>query len=193
MTRTRRLIATAAATAALVAPAAVTASATAAPHEHKDKPAKTKDDAAKGTVKSQTKQLLKDVAGRDKRLARLAESNAVARLADETETQLVANIAAAQTALTDVRTAVEAADSTVDTRAIRKELRSFRVVNFRLALNILKQAENLAEEAAADPEATAALDAAEAAALLITATSSKADVKAARAHLELAHSELEAI
>ncbi|QBX54174.1 hypothetical protein EXE58_00930 [Nocardioides seonyuensis] len=192
MTRTRRLIATAAATAALVAPAAVTASATAAPHEHKDKPAKT-DKPAKGTVKSQAKQLLKDVAGKDKRLTRLAESNAVARLADETEAALVANITDAQTALTDVKTAVEAADSTVDTRAVRKELRSFRVVNFRLAVNILKQAENLAEEAATDPEATAALDAAETAALALTATSTKADVKAARAHLELAHTELEEV
>lgn len=186
MTRTRRLIATVAATAALAAPSALATTAAAAPHEHKDKP-------AKGTVKSQSKQLLKDVAGKDKRLARLAGSNAVARLADDTEAVLVANITDARTALGEVKTAVEAADSTVDTRAARKELRSFRVVNFRLAVNILKKAENLTEEAAADPEATTALESAETAALALTATSTKADVKAARAHLKLAHAELEEV
>lgn len=193
MTRTRRLVATVAATAALAAPSALATTATAAPHEHKDKPAKTKDKPAKGTLKSQTKQLLKDVAGKDKRLARLAESNAVARLADDTEAELVANITDARTALAEVKAAVEAADSTIDTRAARKDLRSFRVVTFRQAVNILKQAEHLAEEAAADPEATAHLAEAEAAALALTATSPKADVKAARAHLELAQAELEAV
>ena len=69
-----------------------------------------------------------------------------------------------------MKAAVEAADSTVDTRAARKELRSFRVENFRLVVNVLRQAEGLADDAAADPEAQAFLAQAEEAALAITAT-----------------------
>ena len=73
MNTARRLTATALATAALVAPSALAATAAAAP-DKPTKPAK--------AVKAQTKQLLKDIAGKDKRLARLSTSNAVERLAD---------------------------------------------------------------------------------------------------------------
>lgn len=195
MHKTRRIIATAVATAALVAPSAATTFAVAADapaHSTKaDKAKKAKKEKAAKVSKPQTKQLLKDVSGKDKRLARLATSGSVVNLADDVEAELVANIDEARTALADVRTAVEAADSTLDTRAARKDLRSFRVENFRLVVNILKQAEGLAADAAADPEATAHLVAAEDAALAITATSTKADVKAARAHLQAAHAELE--
>jgi hypothetical protein len=75
MNTTRRITATALATAALVAPSALSATAVAAP-DKPTKPAK--------TVKAQTKQLLKDIAGKDKRLARLSTSNAVEALADDT-------------------------------------------------------------------------------------------------------------
>ncbi|WP_107704884.1 hypothetical protein [Nocardioides allogilvus] len=185
MIRTRRLTATLVATAALAVPTAALPTAVAA-----DGQATTASD-AKAAPKAQTKQLLKDIAGKDKRLARLAESNAVAGLADDTEGALVANLGAAQEDLAGIKTSVEAADTTFDTRAARKELRSFRVVNFRLALNVLKQAEGLAEAAAADPEAVEHLALAEEAALAITATSTKADIKAARAHLQEARAELE--
>ena len=57
MNKTRRITATALATAALVAPSALSASAVAAP----DKPTKPTKPAK--TVKGQTKQLLKDIAG----------------------------------------------------------------------------------------------------------------------------------
>lgn len=184
--RTRRLAATLIATAALAAPTAALPSAVAA-----EAPTASASDKAAKAPKSQTKQLLKDVAGKDKRLARLAASNAVASLADDTEAQLVANIADAQDALATIKSSVEAADSTVDTRAARKDLHAFRVTNFRLAVNVLKQAEGLAEAAAADPEAVSHLAFAEEAALAITATSTKADVKAARAHLQEAEAELE--
>ena len=108
MTRTRRIVATLVATAAIAAPTTLSMSAAEA------KPAQNK------TVKAQTKQLLKDVAGKDKRLARLAASHAVTALADDTEAELVANVTEAREALADVETAAEAADSTVDTRAVRK-------------------------------------------------------------------------
>jgi hypothetical protein len=175
MKRTTRLTAGLAATAALAVPSAfVNAQAAPAP-----------------TVKAQTKQLLKDIAGKDKRLARLAGSTAVVRLADDTEAELVANLDEARAALDEVRTQVEAADSTVDTRAARKELRSFRVENFRIVVNVLAKVERLEEAAAADPEAVTHLAAAEAAALEVTATSTKADIRAVREHVNAAQAELE--
>jgi len=181
MNNARRITATALATAALVAPSALAATAVAAP-DKPTKPAK--------TVKAQTKQLLKDIAGKDKRLDRLSTSTAVEALADDTETELVANVTDARTALAELKTTVEAADSTVDTRATRKELRSFRVENFRIVVNVVKKVEGLEEAAAADPEAVAYLAAAEAAALEITATSTKAELRAAREHLKAAQAEL---
>lgn len=179
MNRNRRLTATLLATAALAAPSALASTAEARP----DKPAK--------TVKAQSKQLLKDIAGKDKRLARMATSNAVEGLADDTEAEVVANVTDARTALADLATTVQAADSTVDTRAARKELRSFRVENFRIVVNVVKKVERLEEAAAADPEAVMHLAAAEAAALEITATSTKADIRAVRAHVQAAQAELE--
>jgi hypothetical protein len=180
MKRTTRLTAGLVATAALAAPSAfATAEAAAKP----DKPSK--------PVKAQTKQLLKDIAGKDARLVRLSTSEAVTLLADDTEAELVSNIEDARTSLGEVKTSVEAADSTVDTRAARKELRSFRVENFRIVVNILRRAEGLEEAAAADAEATGHLAAAEVAALEITATSTKADVRAARDHVKAAQAELD--
>ncbi|KRE94705.1 hypothetical protein ASG76_09895 [Nocardioides sp. Soil774] len=176
MKRTTRLAAALVATAALAAPAA-SASAQAAPAP---------------AVKGQSKQLLKDIAGKDARLARLSTSDAVTRLADDTEAELVANIADARAALGEVRTSVEAADSTVDTRAARAELRGFRVENFRIVATILAKAERLEAGAAADPVATEHLAAAEAAALAITADSTKADIRAARTHLQAAQAEVDA-
>lgn len=180
MKRTTRLTAGLVATAALAAPSAFAAAQAAQP----DKPSK--------PVKSQSKQLLKDIAGKDARLARLSTSNAVTRLADDTEAELVSNLEDARAGLGEVKTSVEAADSTVDTRAARKELRSFRVENFRIVVNILSKAERLEEPAAADAEAAEHLAAAEAAALAITATSTKADIRAARDHVKAAQAELEA-
>jgi hypothetical protein len=179
MNTTRRITATALATIALVAPSALSVTAVAA---KPDKPAR----AASG----QAKQLLKDIAGKDARLARLSTSNAVVRLADDTEAAIVAQVTGARTTLADIRTSVEAADSTVDTRAARKELHAFRVENFRLVVTIVSKVERLEESVAADPEAVNHLAAAEAAALAITATSTKADVRAARAHLQAAEAEL---
>jgi len=174
MKRTTRLTAGLVATAALAAPATLAAAEAAEPAK---------------PVKAQTKQLLKDIAGKDARLARLATSNAVTRLADDTE--LLGNITEARTALGEVKTSVEDADSTLDTRAARKELRSFRVENFRIVVTILTKVEGLEEAAAADPEAVAHLAAAEAAALEIGATSTKADIRAVREQVKAAQDELD--
>jgi hypothetical protein len=180
MNRTTRLTIGLLASVALATPSALAVSATAAePTE------------AATTVKAQTKQLLKDIAGKDKRLTRLSGSKAVVRLADDTEAELVTNLDEARAALGEVKAQVEAADSTVDTRAARKELRSFRVENFRIVANVLAKVERLEEAAATDPEAVTHLAAAEAAALEITATSTKTDIRAVRAHVSAAQAELE--
>lgn len=173
---TRHVIATAITTLAVAAPPATLATAAAA-----DAPA----------PKPQTKQLLKDISGKDKRLARLAQSNSVTRLADDTEAELVANIDKARDALDAIKASAESADSTMDTRAVRKDLHSFRVENFRLVVNVLRQGEGLAEAAATDPEAQMHLDLAEEAALAVTATSKKSEIRAARTHLAEARAELE--
>ncbi len=221
MNRTRRLTATLVATAALVAPASMTvahagppnptppaqAQPTAPPQAQptqaqptqgqstKAQPTQgqpTKAQPAKGQPASgQSKQLLKDVAVKDKRLARLAASQAITRLGDESEAALVVNIDEARATLAEIKAAVEAAGSTVDTKAVRKELRSFRVENFQLVVNILKQAEGLADEAATDAEAHAFVGQAEAAALEIGATSTKADLRAVRDLLNAARAELD--
>ena len=142
------------------------------------------------TTTGQATQLLKDIAGKDHRLERLSTSDAVTRLADDTEAALVANIAAARTDLENLAASVEAADSTVDTRAARKELHAFRVENFRIVATILSSAERLETEAADDAEATEHLAAAETAALALTATSTKAEVRAARDHVKEARASL---
>jgi hypothetical protein len=174
---TRHVIAVALTTLALAAPSAALSTAVAA-GDH--------------APKAQTKQLLKDIAGKDERLARLAEGNAVDRLADDTQGELVANITEARAALAAIKAAAEAADSTMDTRAARKDLHAVRVENFGQVISILRKAEDLSEAAATDPEAQAHLDMAEDAALAITATSSKSDVRAAREHLRDTRTELEA-
>lgn len=179
MTRTRRTVAALVASAALVAPTTLTMSTAEA------KPASTR------TVKSQAKQLLKDVAREDRQLVKLATGHRVTGLADDTEAELVANITEARATLADVKAAVEAADSTVDTKAARKDLRSFRVQNFTHAAHVLAKVEELTVAAAADPEAQAFLAQAETAALAVTAASTKAEVKAAKALLASAKAELE--
>ena len=178
MTRTRRIVATVIATAALAAPTTLTMST-----------AEAKPTSAKPV--SQAKQLLKDVAREDRELVKLAASHRVTDLADDTETELVANIADARATLAGVKADVEAADSTLDTRAARKDLRSFRVQNLKHAAHVLAKVEDLTDAAAADPEAQAFLAQAEAAALAVTATSPTAEVKAAKALLASARTELE--
>ena len=149
------------------------------------------DESPAGTTKSQTKQLVKTIGVKDARLERLSTADRTTLLADEHEAGVVSNIDADRLALATLRSEAEAADSTLDTRVVRTELRDFRVVNYVLSTNILRQAEEIADEVAADPEAVAHLDEAVTSALAITAESTKAEVRDARAHLRLAKNELD--
>lgn len=181
LSRTRRTAAALVGTAALLAGPLATAPAHAAERPGADKPVKADKAKAPGT-----KQLLKTVAGKDKRLVRLATSNAVTRLHDAYEDDVVDGIEKSIAALTAIRTAVEAADSTFDTRAAAKDLRAFRVENHRLVVTVVAKAGRIHDEAmlAGDTGTAALATGAIEAALAVTATSPKSEIKAARAALE---------
>lgn len=176
MTTFRR---TAAAAAAAIALTSVAGAAEAAKPAGDDRPNKT-----------QAKQLLKDIARKNTHLNRVEGSHQLARLSVEHQATVLSNIDADQLDLATLVEAVNAADSTVDIRAARRELHSFRVENYTNAVNIVREAEQLVDDAAADPEAQVELDEAFAAALAITADSSKAEVEAARVALEEVYTEL---
>lgn len=180
LSRARHTVAALIGTAALVAAPLAVSPAHAAERPGTDKPAKADKAKSPGT-----KQLLKTVSGKDKRLARLSTSSAVTRLDDAYETEVVAGIAKSRDALAAIRTAVEAADATVDTRAAAKDLRAFRVENHRLVVNVVAKADRILDAAtlAGDAETAALATTAIEAALAVTATSPKSEIKAARAGL----------
>jgi hypothetical protein len=185
LSRARRTAAALVGTAALVAgPLAVSPADAARPHT--EKPATTeKADKADKAKAPRTKQLLKTVSVKDARLARMSTSKAVTRLDDAYEGEVVAGIDASREALAEIAAAIEAADSTFDTRAAARDLRAFRVENHRLVVTVVAKADRLLDEATAagDTETAAVATTAIDAALAVTATSPKSEVKAARAAL----------
>ncbi len=186
----RRTLAAAAIVAiSLATPVAMSTAAEADPGDKHASTKAAKD--AKPPKATKTKQAVKAISVRDAKLARLATADRTTQLADDHEAAFVANIDADRAALATLRSEVEAADSTLDSSAVRKELRAFRVVNYVLAGNILRQAEQVEDELAADPGAAANLEEAFAAALLITAESTKSDVREARDLLRVAKGEVE--
>jgi hypothetical protein len=184
--RARRTVAALVGTAALVAGPLAVSPADAAERPRTEKPAKAdKADKAKAP---RTKQLLKTVAGKDKRLARMSTSTAVTRLDDAYEPDVVAGIEASRDALAAIATALETAGSTLDTRAAAKDLRAFRVENHRLVVTVVAKADRLLDQAtlAGDTGTAALATSAIEAALAVTATSPRSEVRAARAALEAA-------
>jgi hypothetical protein len=181
--RARRHAAALVGTLALVAGPLATA-ATAAEAPRPDKPAKAGTHAHGGG----TTHLLRTVAGKDRRLARLGTSTAVTRLDDTYEVEVVAGIEESRAALAAIRTALEAADSTLDVRAAAKDLRAFRVENHRLVVTVVAKADRLLDAAtlAADTAGATAATTAIEAALAVTATSPKSEVRAARRALRAA-------
>lgn len=184
----RRTLAAGLAALALATPVAMKAAADATPGKSH---ATTKAPHVKAPhVKApQTKQLLKAISVKDAQLVRLAAADRTTRLADDNEAAVVANIDADRATLAALRADAEADGSTLDVNATRRTLHDFRVVNYVLSTNIVRQGEGLAAGAVADPVAAAQIDAAIVAALAITAESTKSDVRAARALLHLAEDE----
>lgn len=125
-------------------------------------------------AKTSATKLARDVARLQEQLDRTIRDGRLARLDAEHAEGVVANVEADKTALAAILT--------------RAELRAFRVENYRLVVNILRQATKAEANAteAGSAEALALVDSAVAKALLVTASSAKADVKAARADLSAA-------
>ncbi|MFC5729786.1 MULTISPECIES: hypothetical protein [Nocardioides] len=175
----RATAATAAAAALVLAPVSLDA-ADAAPTTAKSR-----------VVKTQVKQLVRDIALKDRLLARVDASKTVTRLADENEGVLRESIASDRTELRELRAEAGAADSTRDTRSLRREVRSYRVEIYTQAAGIVRAAEELSVRAAEDEEALALIDIAIDAALALHAQSPKSDIAVARGHLADAETELE--
>lgn len=144
-----------------------------------------------GHVRTQVKQVIKDITVKDKALARLEGSRRVTRLADENEAVLVDSIESDRAALADLRSAAAAADTTYDARAVRKEVRGYRVEVYVQAVSIVRHAEELSVEAADDAEALALVDLALDAALALDSHSAKAELRVAREYLDQAEAALD--
>lgn len=173
----RRTTAAAAVGAALLLAPVGTGVADAAPH-------------GKSQARSQVKQVLRDIAVKDKALARVEASRSLTRLADENESVLVESIESDRVELADLRAEAAAADTTYDARAIRSQVRAFRVEIYTQAVGVVRHAEKLGVEAEDDAEALAFVDLALEAALALHSHSPKADVRVAKDYLEQAEVEL---
>lgn len=179
-------------------------------HVKVDRAEKSKADKSKADKSKQAKelrQLQRDIAKTDARLVKVARESRTAPIGEHAATVL-ANVAADRAALVELAGAVEAADSAVDLRAARKELRNVRAQNYNKVVNDLRHALELAGEISAasallsaDPAAPVAelaaaqlaLDSAIAKALLVTASSDKDELRAVKADLEAAHAAFEIV
>ncbi len=127
------------------------------------------------------KQLLKSIAKVDRALDRSLRSSRIGGLTPESQAALLANADTDRLALADIAAAAAAADASVDVRQARKDLKSVRTVNYVLVVNILRKAEKLLAEGSGDAAALAAVvDTAR----LVTASSTKADLRELRAALK---------
>lgn len=116
--------------------------------------------------------LARDVERVKARLDRTVSPQRLAKLDDADADAVVGNVAADKLLL----------DGVTD----RAELRTFRVENYRLVVNVLRKAAKVRSLAEGNAEAGVLVESAVAKALDVTATDSKAEVKAARADLAAA-------
>lgn len=143
-----------------------------------DKPAK-----AKGG-KASSSQLERAVTRKVNQLQNTVTDQRLRRVDDTLGDMVEANVAADVLALEALLAPVDpAATETAPVTDVRATLKTYRPENYRLAVNILRQAAQLEQEPVAETtEAeTDAVDASVALAVELRATSSKADVKDARA------------
>ncbi|WP_435771174.1 hypothetical protein [Nocardioides sp. SYSU DS0651] len=188
MNRIRRTAAATVAATALVLAPTTAGIADAAPKHSKAAKASKASKASK--AKSQVRQVLQDITVKDRGLARIAVSRTVTRLSDDYEAVLVDSISFDRDDLAVLREEALAADSSYDARAVRTEIRAFRVEIYTQAAGIVREGEKLAVEAAEDAEALALVDLAIESALALNSHSPKSDVAAAKQYLEDAEAEL---
>lgn len=185
MKRASRALAVAVTTAALALTGqAVQAAASAKPHS-------TGAHAQGGHAKSapadgDVRKVLRDIARLTAALDRNVKPSRIGMLPEDQQAAVLANVELDKQALADLAAAASAADTTLDLRQVRKDLRSVRPENYLLSVNVLRGAAELAEAAAANADAAALVDSAVATALTVTATSPRSLVKEARADLAAA-------
>lgn len=183
MKRASRALAVAVTAAALTLTGAVEVAASAKPHAV----AHAKGGHAKTTpAKGEVRKVLRDIARLTTALDRNVRPSRIGTLPEDQQAAVLANVALDKQALTDLATAASAADTTLDLRQVRKDLKKVRPENYLLSVNVLRGAAGLAEAAAANAEAAALVDSAVATAQTVTATSPKSLVKEARAALAAA-------
>ncbi|GAB4005758.1 hypothetical protein [Nocardioides ultimimeridianus] len=139
---------------------------------------------------AQTRQLTHLIGVLDARLSRLEGSDAVTSLDDTEELALDANIDTDRAQLADLAAGAGSL-APADVRTARRQLQAFRVENYVLAVTILHSAEDLADAAATVPAAQDELDQAVTAALELTASSARSDVRDARSHIDAAEAAIE--
>lgn len=119
-----------------------------------------------------TKHVAKQVAKAERALDRAVKPQRTKRLTAETLAGLQANVAADKELL--------------GTYTTREELEGFRTVNYVIVVNVLRKAEKQLADTEVAAAAAPALQGVVSTGLTVTATSSKADVRALRAALEAA-------
>jgi hypothetical protein len=142
-------------------------------------------------AKSDVRKVLRDIERVTRKLDRAVRPARIDGLDQETQDALLANVDADKATLSELTTTVSTAGDTTDLRHARRDLRAMREENYVLVVNVLRHAVHVEEAAANDAEATALVDSAVAKALAVTASSPKADVRAARADLVAAQTLLD--
>jgi hypothetical protein len=214
MSRTTR---TAAALAAVAALGLAAPAASAAPHQHgghssvahhqggKHKPAKP------AKLTQAQKKVAQQVDTLDRRLARVVGGSMLTRLPADERSQVTANVTADRAALAGLGSTAAAATSVADLAPVTRALRSVRPESYAAAVAALRQvarldqrvADNTAALAAVDGDASDAVTANEAAAtalagaeahaLAVTASSSRADLRLLHVDLVTAHRALDLV
>jgi Spy/CpxP family protein refolding chaperone len=142
-------------------------------------------------------QLTREIDRVGDRMDRATRESRLAPLADDVRAGVLGNVEADKAALADLAALVDAATTRSDLNDLRKQLRDVRPENYDVTVANLRSADRLSDRiadlrtaAAGDPTALAAFDEADALvasatdkALAITASSSKADVRAVKADL----------
>lgn len=180
MKRTSRVLAAVVATTALTFTGVHTADAKPAHAGTKAKAAKSEK--AKGGKGALTK-LERDVARKVAQLEKTVSDQRLRRVDSAHAETVVANVDADQAALEALVAPADTTTEAAPATDVRATLKTYRPENYRLAVNILRQAAKAGEttEAETTEAETVAVDESVALALALTATSTKADVKAARA------------
>ena len=178
MKRTPRVLAAVVAATALTFTGVHTADAKpdrAGTHAKAEKSAKAEKAAkVKGGKSAPEVKLARDIARKVAQLGRTVSEKRLAKLDVDDAFVVVTNVEDDQAAVAQVTS--------------RAELRTYRVENYRLVVNVLRKAAKLGAAAleAGNHEATALVDEASTVAVLVTATSPKSDLKPARAALAAA-------